>query len=408
MYSESGQQASAPGPSTNWVSAWYAAPVQMLPANLSGRTLRQIIHLHAGGEHIRLHLSHRYGDEPITLHSVSIGKVLNGPTVQAGEQVVLFAGQTTITLQPGQEVTSDPVTLRVKMFSNLAITFFLAQGECTTGHASALQSSYVSATGDVTTASAETAFQLYPLITPSWWLITGIDVLPTSPLNAVVAIGSSVTDGNGSTPEMNRRWPDYLARRLLNAGGARFMSVLNAGISGNQLTSSEPFRFTETGRPYFLSGEAGSKRLAWDALTQQGATDLIVHLGSNDLRLGVAGETVIHALQQLARQARKMYQRVFAATILPGGYTSMQIKQRQIVNTWMLEQSEQWFDAVFDFATPLRSPEDEALLHPAYDSGDGVHPNDEGYQRMAAAVDICQLTGSPDFPSDPEINYNHL
>jgi hypothetical protein len=38
---------------------------------------------------------------------------------------------------------------------------------------------------------------------------------------------------------------------------------------------------------------------------------------------------------------------------------------------------------------------DEAVLHPAYDSGDSIHPNDEGYRLMAEAVDISQLTGSP-------------
>jgi lysophospholipase L1-like esterase len=61
----------------------------------------------------------------------------------------------------------------------------------------------------------------------------------------------------------------------------------------------------------------------------------------------------------------------------------------------MQEQGKQHFDAVFDFATPLRSPDHEAVLHPAYDSGDGIHPNDAGYRLMAEAVDISQLTGSP-------------
>jgi acyl-CoA synthetase (AMP-forming)/AMP-acid ligase II len=62
----------------------------------------------------------------------------------------------------------------------------------------------------------------------------------------------------------------------------------------------------------------------------------------------------------------------------------------------MREQSKQWFDAVFDFATPLCSPDDEAMLHPAYDAGDGMHPNDEGYRLMAEAMDISLLTGSLD------------
>jgi len=173
-----------------------------------------------------------------------------------------FAGHPTVTLEPGQELVSDPVALRAEALSDLAITFVLAQGESLTGHMTAQQISYISGIGDVTAISAEMAFIAYPLLTASWWLITGIDVLPSAPLNAVVAFGSSTTDGFGATLNANRRWPDYLARRLQDAGGTRFMSVVNAGLSGNQLTSSEISQAGGTGTPPFLFGEAGSLRLA--------------------------------------------------------------------------------------------------------------------------------------------------
>lgn len=379
----------------HWVGAWYAAPTRILSANLSGRTLRQIVHLHAGGEQLRLRLSNRYGDKPVTLSSISVGRILQGPVVAPGARAVRFEGHMTVTLEPGQEVISDPVALSVEAFSDLAVTFFLAEGECLTGHASAQQTSYISGIGEVTAAPAEAAFLVYPLFTSSWWLITGIDVLPSEPLNAVVVIGSSTTDGVGSTPNTNRRWPDYLAHRLRDAGGIHLMSVLNAGISGNQLTSSEISQIEGAEMPPFLFGEAGLQRLAWDVLAQPGATDLIVHLGSNDLRFGVSGARLIEAFQQIAQQARKTFQRVFGTTILPGGYPPSQVEQRRLVNTWLREQGRQWFDAVFDFATPLSSPDDEAILHPAYDSGDGTHPNDAGYRLMSEVVDINRLTGSP-------------
>ena len=378
--------------SRNWVAAWYAAPSRMISASLSGRTIRQIVHLYASGEEIRLRLSNRYGDKPVTLTSVSVAHAVKGPLVFGEERSVTFGGQMILQLNPGKEVISDPIILRVEAFNDLAITFFLSQGDSLTGHWMAQQTSYISGPGVVNAKSPEEALFGYPLMTTSWWLITGVDVLPSSPINALVAFGSSTTDGAGSTLNANRRWPDYLARKLRDAGSARFMSVINAGLSGNMLTGSMTL---EERIPPFIFGEAGQQRFVWDALGQPSATDLIVHIGSNDIRFGVSGETVIRGMQQLANQARKTYRRIFGTTILPGGYSPEQAKQRKLVNAWMLNQGRQLFDAVFDFATPLSSRDDEAMLNPAYDSGDGIHPKDEGYHLMAEAIDIDQLTGSP-------------
>ena len=84
-----------------WVEAWYAAPMRMRPAGLTGRTLRQIVHLHAGGQQLRLRLSNRYGEAPLTLTSVSVGHVLFGLLVQAqSTRTVLFEGQEPVSLEP--------------------------------------------------------------------------------------------------------------------------------------------------------------------------------------------------------------------------------------------------------------------------------------------------------------------
>ena len=53
----------------------------------------------------------------------------------------------------------------------------------------------------------------------------------------IVALGDSITDGTNSTPDTNSRWPDFLARRLVDRGGATLPAVLNVGIGGNRVLS---------------------------------------------------------------------------------------------------------------------------------------------------------------------------
>jgi lysophospholipase L1-like esterase len=43
---------------------------------------------------------------------------------------------------------------------------------------------------------------------------------------------------------------------------------------------------------------------------------------------------------------------------------------------------------VSDFDAATRDPADPLKFLPAYDSGDGLHPNDAGYEAMANAIDL--------------------
>ena len=50
-----------------------------------------------------------------------------------------------------------------------------------------------------------------------------------------MTLGDSVTDGFGSTPDTNQRWPNLLAERLQSNRGTSRVAVLNAGVSGNRV-----------------------------------------------------------------------------------------------------------------------------------------------------------------------------
>lgn len=381
----------------NWVSAWYAAPTRMLPANICGRTLRQRVHPKVGGRRIRVHVSNRYGDEPIEVMSASVAPAPSWPFTRSESSAVLFDGQATLVLPPGQDVVSDPAVFSVEAFADLTVTWFLAAGEPVTGHSSRVQTSLLSGLGDVTVASDPVDFLRYPLQVSGSWLLTGVDVDSTSPVNALVAFGSSTTQGAGSTVDAHRSWPDQLARRLSTAHRDRFMSVVNAGIGGNQLTTADRPVWVPPDVPLFMMGEGGETRLAWDALMQCGATDLIVNIGSNDLRNGVAAAAIVESYRRLVTMARGTFARVFGSTIMPGGYTAETAAQRRLVNAWLRKEDGKLFDAVFEFATPLSASDNEDVLHSDYDSGDGIHPNDNGYRVVAESVDESLLSGSPDY-----------
>ena len=61
-------------------------------------------------------------------------------------------------------------------------------------------------------------------------------------------------------------------------------------------------------------------------------------------------------------------------------------ERRAAVNAWIRGGGE--YDAVIDFDAAVRDPADPLRLNPAYDSGDGLHPNDAGMAAMAAAVPL--------------------
>src|SRR5947207_1549556 len=116
--------------------------------------------------------------------------------------------------------------------------------------------------------------------------------------NRPLPIGASLTDGNISTIDAFCRWPDQLARRLVERGG-RPIGVMNNGLGGNRILHD-------------LRGDSGVRRFDRDVLAQPGVSHAIVMLGTNGLRNRwakpeeeVTGEQMIAGLQQMAVRAHR-------------------------------------------------------------------------------------------------------
>jgi lysophospholipase L1-like esterase len=79
---------------------------------------------------------------------------------------------------------------------------------------------------------------------------------------------------------------------------------------------------------------------------------------------------------------------VIGSTLLPLGgsdhWGEHAAKVSHEVNEW-IRGSGEW-DAVVDLNRALADPADPDRLHPAYDFGDHLHPNDAGYAVMAEVL----------------------
>jgi len=380
----------------SWTATWGTAPagppVAGSALSFSNQTLRLIAHASIGGSRVRVRLSNEMGNTPLQLGGAWIGVVSSGANLVAGSNRQLsFAGRIAATIAAGAPLLSDPVDLLVPLEANLAVSLYLPGNVlATTVHDAAFQTSYASTTGDYTAAATlPVSRSLY-----SWPFLTEIDVSTSAPGAALVAIGDSQTDGARSSGSANKRWTDCLARRLLaeTLPCGCPVGVVNRGISGNRLLGDAD------NTP--LSGKDALERFDRDVLGTAGVRYLAVLLGINDIvnvsssSLPTFHEDIIAGYVQLIARAHTRGVQVFGATLLPfegfTWYSAARDATRQRVNDWIRTAGA--FDAVFDFDAALRDPDQPLRLLAAYDGGDHLHPNDLGFEALAASVPLSIFT----------------
>jgi lysophospholipase L1-like esterase len=278
--------------------------------------------------------------------------------------------------------------------SDLAVSIYLpVSTTASTTHIVAMQTNYVAASsGNFTEATDLPGATL----TGEWDFLTGVDVMDAGREGAIVTVGDSATDGIGSTPDANKRWPDILAKRLQARSRLEHVAVLNEAITGNRLLHPGP-----TDIAFF--GPAALARFDRDVLGQAGVRFLIVFIGAADIgQAGIvapsseevsAADLITGQLQLIAR-AQERGISVYGCTltpfkgslIAPGFYSQEKEAKRRAVNEWIRTSGA--YNAVIDFDRAVRDPAHPSRLLPSYDSGDHTHPNDAGYRAMANAIDL--------------------
>jgi lysophospholipase L1-like esterase len=398
--------ASARAAEGGWIGTWAASaqPVwggdffapPKVPPNFWNQTVRQLATVSIGGARLRVRLTNEYGTRPLVISAAHVALRDKGSAIQPGsDRPLTFAGKSSITIPPGAPAISDPVDLAVEPLSTLAVSLFFAEvTPATTFHWDGHNTAYIAAGDHV----ADTDFKTDSTMTAKVFMSAiMVDAQPGA--RAVVLFGDSITDGDGSTVDADKRWPDNLARRLKERQGPP-VAVINQGISGARILKDR-------------MGTNALARFDRDVLLEPHADTVVLMMGINDIgwpqsvlapeeKIPAAAD-VIAGYEQLIARAHLHGLRIFGATLTPfedtfhgtplfGYYSPEKDKVRDEVNAFIRDSGK--FDGVIDFDAVVRDPARPAHVKAEFDAGDHLHPSDAGYVAMADSIDLDKLLGN--------------
>jgi lysophospholipase L1-like esterase len=378
-------------PSGTWIAAWGTSQNGLATTSITNTTVRMIARVTIPGDAVRIRLDNTFGTNPVTIGKSYVGLRAQGAAVAAGSNRPLsFSGSSKIVIPIGASVVSEPVPLKVLAGQDLAVSLYIPDANVRPSqHGGAVVTSYLSPgdSGDVTANEGRVPFT--DTTTSMFWL-KAIDVLSRSATGAVVAFGDSITDGTCATLDANNRWEDWLAVRVqLDAESRGYAgvhkAVVNEGIGGNTLTR-------DVHPP--PDSPSGMERLDRDVLSHVGTTDVVLFMGTNDIRRNASASQVIGGMEDVLKRVKARRLKIIGATIIPRhnvppagtntGWDASKTQIRHEVNQWIRTKAP--FDGVIDFDRVVGDPANADLINPPFNCGDGIHPSPRGYFEMGKSV----------------------
>jgi len=366
----------------NFSQARGGRPRTDVPSTLKNQTIRMIVHVTLGGARVRVQISNAFGKKPLLLGAAHIAARKENSEINVStDRQLTFGGQESVVVYPGVLMLSDPIAFDLKPMSDVAISLYVSEdsGPPTT-HALGLHTAYVS---DGNTASSD--IMPNPTKTSAYLWLSSLDVVAPTRAFAVVALGDSITDGFKTTVDADQAWPALLAGRFAHDKRTENISVLNQGISGNQVLRDG-------------AGVSALARFDRDVLSRPGVKWVILLEGINDINIhgqitgpgALQAEDLIRGYRQIIDRAHSFGIKVLGVTIMPeeGVWlaTATGEGKRQAVNQWI--RTSHAFDGVVDFDEVVRDPNTPARIKPEFNPGDNIHPNDAGNKAMAEAFDL--------------------
>ena len=423
--------------SSLWAVAWGNSPENALlsATNQGGeeQSFRFFLYPTVSGTEERVRFSNVFGATSITIGAGRLAIATGtGAAIDPTQDAALrFNGSASVTIEPGQTATSDPVNITYTFGQKLAVSMYV-QGTFPplTQHNTQVSASYATASG-AGDATGDTTGASFTQTLNEWYLLSDVDVYG-SYQGTVVLFGSSSIDGAQSNlsdvnaypmpdpvvpGQDNDRPSDWLARQL-NAAGYH-LGVLNAGVIADPAGPN-------TGATPATGVANGEDRMARDVLEQPSVSTVVIYLGAVDIKSAdcKSAPDVEAALTNIVSQANAAGKRVILGTLPPSVFCSNPTQpnygptptttapyagdvspgpenpgavQWRLVNDWIRTTGATLSGvvAIADFARVMADPNHPDFLLPKLNSGDNTHPNGPGYGVQSSAIPLSALLPSP-------------
>jgi lysophospholipase L1-like esterase len=351
-------------------------------------TLRMRVIVAIGGKAVRVRFSNEEGLAPLRIGAATIGLAGNGFDARPETiRPLTFGGAKAATIPPGAPMLSDAIALPVDALTELVVSVQLPDGLKLKPFGNAVMAM---ANGDQTSAGTLVASDTIIGRPP----VSGVSILTEKPTQVVIALGDSLTDANRPVLMQDGGWLAKLRRRFVTERPSHSVSFLAAAIGGNRVLSTS-------------WGKSALVRLDRDVLRIAQVSHVILLEGINDIGNGGCSALLgcnpaldpadlINGYRQVIARAHAAGVKVVMGTLPPfagaNSFTAEREAQRAAINRWIRSSGEP--DAIVDFDAALRDPADPSRLAAAFDSGDHLHPSEEGYAAMARAVDLSMFETS--------------
>ena len=345
-------------------------------------TLRYPVQMCFSGSCVRLRFSNLTGTEPVTLSKVFVA--ISCDDYQPAP--VTFGSRQDVTIQPGQEVTSDETAISITAGQTLDVSIYLAgytqmnAGTLITGPLSKGKYSY----GDF---AGQKDLPLDLTRNTNWfYFLNTIDILTEQKNHALVCYGDSITA---------QSWPDYLTLRTRREGWNN-VSIIRRAVSGTRILRQYDCI------TYQAYGLKGATRFPVE-LDVAGADAVIIQHGINDIIHPVGADVnvfrpwsdmptcddLIRGTQDIyIAHARRLGLKVWSGTLLPifgwRTYNEDRDRMRCEFNSWLRTSPD--FNGCVDFDLAVRDNTRPEAFAPGFDSGDHLHPSEKAYEAMAECV----------------------